>query len=277
MCTAGDGILTYGALRASGTTRRGIEAALASGALTRLRRGVYAGAGACTIGRTCAEHGGAPACVTAARHAGLWVLAAPDELHVWLRGHGHGHRHPACSCIEHWDDGAPSDPFGMPAVPRILRQILHCRGVEEFFVTLESALRTGRLTRRGLEWLRSRVGEVGRDAVGFARSDADSGLESLLRWRLRRHGLAVRTQVRIPSVGAVDVVIGDRLIVEVDGIDNHDGAVHRHKDLVRDANAAAWGYTTLRFDYALVVHDWATVELAILAHVDRGSHLARRP
>ena len=38
----------------------------------------------------------------------------------------------------------------------------------------------------------------------------------------------------------------------------------RHKDLVRDANAAAWGYVTLRFDYALIVHDWDLVEAAIL-------------
>ena len=30
---------------------------------------------------------------------------------------------------------------------------------------------------------------------------------------------------------------------------------------------------TLRFDYALIVHDWDTVEQAILAHVDRGRHL----
>ena len=34
------------------------------------------------------------------------------------------------------------------------------------------------------------------------------------------------------------------------------GCRHRHKDLRRDANAAAWGYVTLRFDYAMVVHDW---------------------
>ena len=60
----------------------------------------------------------------------------------------------------------------------------------------------------------------------------------------------------------------------MDGVANHDGDSHRHKDLVRDANASAWGFVTLRFDYAMVVHDWKTVELAILGAVDRGPHLA---
>lgn len=38
----------------------------------------------------------------------------------------------------------------------------------------------------------------------------------------------------------------------------------RHKDLVRDANAALWGHVTLRFDYAMIVHDWDLVERAIV-------------
>ena len=75
--------------------------------------------------------------------------------------------------------------------------------------------------------------------------------------------------MRIAGVGGVDALIGDRLIVEVDGRDNHDGASMRHKDLVRDANAAMWGYVTLRFDYALIVHDWDMVERAILGALAR--------
>jgi very-short-patch-repair endonuclease len=78
----------------------------------------------------------------------------------------------------------------------------------------------------------------------------------------------------ISSVGRVDLLIGDRLLVETDGRDNHDGISHRHKDLVRDANAAAWAYVTLRFDYALVIHDWDLVERAVLAQVAAGHHLA---
>lgn len=82
----------------------------------------------------------------------------------------------------------------------------------------------------------------------------------------------MRTQVSVYSVGRVDLLIGDALIIEVDGVENHGGADHRHKDLRRDARAAAWGFVTLRFDYALVVHDWPTVEAAILGLLARGLH-----
>jgi very-short-patch-repair endonuclease len=173
----------------------------------------------------------------------------------------------------HWDDRSTSDAFGLPSVPRILREILRCRGLEEFFVTLESSMRQRKIGAAGLHWLRGNTNAEARKAIGLARWDADSGLESLVRWRLRTRGLSVRTQVSVPTVGIVDLVIGERLIVEVDGKENHDDESHRHKDLLRDANAAALGYVTLRFDYALVVHAWTLVERAILGQLAAGRHL----
>jgi len=276
MCTTTPGIRSYSELRNGGRTRSDIDALLASGTIERLRIGVYAHVGACGDVRTAAMHGGPPACVTAARHLGLWTLGDDaDPVHVWLRGHGRPRSHTDCDCVGHWDKDAAANAFGLPSVPRVLLQILACRGVEEFFVALESALRKSRLSSKDLRWLRSRVTRAGREAMDFARRTSDSGLESLLRWRLRALGIEVRSQVKIPSVGTVDALIGERLIIEADGKENHDDDPHRHKDLVRDANAAAWGYVTLRFDYAMIVHDWETVELAILSAVDRGLHLVR--
>ncbi|WP_318152883.1 endonuclease domain-containing protein [Microbacterium helvum] len=275
MCTVEQpAVSSFRELTSSGHTRAKIAQRVADGSLSSLRRGVYASDGACADVTAAATHGGSLACVTAARHLGLWVLETDAAPHVWLRAHGRSYPHDECRCVTHWDDGTTKDSFGIPSVPRVLRQILLCRGLEEFFVTLESARRLKQLSETGLAWLRARVGPDARDAIAFSRADADSGLESLLRWRLRSHNLPVRTQMRIPSVGRVDFLIGDRLIVEVDGAPNHDDESHRHKDLVRDANAASWGHVTLRFDYALVVHDWPTVEMAILAYIDRGLHLA---
>ena len=229
---------------------------------------MYATSGACEPALTAALHGGAMACITAARHAGLWVLSEDDSVHVWLRGGGHErlHAEKGCTCVPHWGDAARGDSFGPPTTAGILRQILACAGVEEFFVALESALRKGMLQQADLDWLRLHTNESAREALALARADADSGLESLVRWRLRRHGLSVRTQVAIPSTGRVDLLIGERLIVEADGRENHHDEEHRHKDLVRDAHAAMWGYITLRFDYAMIVHDWDLVERAILSH-----------
>jgi very-short-patch-repair endonuclease len=260
-------IHTTAALRAAGVGQAELRRALTSGLLRRVRRGVYARADACPALLAVAEHGGVPACVTAARHLGLWVLDEdPAVPHVWMpRGrHVYHARADGCRCVEHWDEGATAHGFALPSTPRILLQIAHCVGIEAFFVSLESALRLGLLTDRGRRWLQERAPRRLHEALAFARDDADSGLESLVRWRLRQHGLTVRSQVSVYGVGRVDLLIGDRLIVETDGAVNHDGLPLRHKDLVRDANAAAWGYTTLRFDYELVVHEWYLVEAAIL-------------
>ena len=276
MCTAASpAVATFRELRESGLSRWNIAAAMRDGTLSSPRRGVYERLGVCDEVRTATAHGGWIACVSAARHHGLWVTDHGDGLHVGLRAHGRAYAHDDCSCVVHWsDDDAKRSVFGVPSARAVVRQVLRCQGLESFFVVLESALRLRKLSNADLVWLRQQTNAQARDAIGFARRDADSGLESLLRWRLRRHGLSVRTQQTIASVGRVDFVIGERLIVEVDGADNHDGESHRHKDLVRDANAAAWGYVTLRFDYAMVVHDWDTVELAILGLVDRGLHRA---
>jgi very-short-patch-repair endonuclease len=266
-------IKTYAALRAEGRSRRSIEASVAAGSLRRLRRGVYARNDACAAAVTAAEHGGTLACVSAARHLGLWVLDEAVTVHVWLHGDGHRRHRAECDCIEHWDGDTDAAAFIPPSIPRLLRQILTCFGVEAFFVALESALRKKLLTTSDRAWLNASTNHAAREAIEHARSDADSGLESLLRWRLRGRGLRIRSQVVIDTVGTVDFVIGDRLLIEVDGKPNHASPAKRHKDLVRDANAAARDFITLRFDYAMVVHDWPLVERAILAQVAAGRHL----
>ncbi|WP_226532479.1 endonuclease domain-containing protein [Microbacterium paraoxydans] len=105
--------------------------------------------------------------------------------------------------------------------------------------------------------------------VDIGRSDADSGLESLVRLRLHVLGIFVECQVLISGVGRVDFIIDGRLIIEIDGRQNHDGVSHRHKDLARDAAASALGLETLRFDFAQIVYDWPAVQSAILTALAR--------
>lgn len=89
--------------------------------------------------------------------------------------------------------------------------------------------------------------------------------------RLRLHvlGITVDTQVAISGVGRVDFVVGGRVIIEADGKGNHDGSSARHRDLQRDAAASRLEYETLRFDYAMILHEWDAVVAAILAAVSR--------
>ena len=263
MCELRHPIVRLRQLLDDGWSQRRVQRALRSGELIHVRIGVYAWPEACDEARTAARHGGAMACVTAARHLGLWVMDDDRAPHVWMRPGRRSHDD-ACACTEHWDAPGPGEHRRDPSVARVLRQILTCYGGEAFFVALESARRRDLLDGDGMRWLSQHANAAGREALALSRDDADSGLESLLRWRLRSLGLRVQTQVRIVAVGVVDALIGDRLIIEVDGRENHDGPSLRHKDLVRDAGAAMWGYRTLRFDYAMIMHDWDLVERAIL-------------
>ncbi len=179
--------------------------------------------------------------------------------------HQYRHTESECDCTTHWDDGPARASFDTPSVPRILQQIYRCCGTERFFVALESARKQRLISRAGLRWLHSKFGSTGRDLIDFSRADAGSGLESLVRLRTRSYAWNVRTQVAVAGTGEVDLLIEDWLIIETDGKDNHDDESHRHRDLMRDANSALWGYVTLRFDYAMVVYEWDLVEAAIVA------------
>lgn len=273
MAPAG-GVARASRLLASGARRSDLRRCCAKGQLIRVREGVYALPSADPLVREAAAHGGALACTSALRSHGVWVLDAPG-LHVWLGAGGRAHPHADCACVPHWDGGR-AEP-GRVGIVRALVQLASCQGAEAFFVAFESAWRLRRLDRAAREEVRRRLPAGMRYLVDLARGDADSGLESLVRLRLALLGIAVRSQVRIDGVGRVDFVVDGRIILEIDGRENHEGAALRHRDLRRDAEAARRGYVTLRFDYALVVHHWEVVRDAILAARETLGRRSDRP
>jgi len=274
VCRALGGVARREQLIRAGVDDRMLRHAVRGGGLERVRPGTYADPDLPAPIRIALRHGGVLACVSVLRMRGLWVMPLAEIVHVSLPPNGHARRHPGCACIQHWN--ALECTTTEVSLVDALLQVCGCQGEDAFFAALESALHEGVLSRTNRAELRRRITESARWLVDFARRDADSGLESLLRIRLHRLGIPLRTQVQVPGVGRVDFVLGDRLILEVDGRQNHEEAPKRHRDLVRDAVAAAHGFDTLRFDYALVVHDWPLVEAAILAKLDRGLHLTGR-
>ncbi|MFE6997481.1 type IV toxin-antitoxin system AbiEi family antitoxin domain-containing protein [Microbacterium sp. NPDC057659] len=260
-------------LKTRGVTERELTSAVRSGEITRIRQGLYALPGIDPVMMHAAEHGGVPGCTDAGRMHGLWILEG-GERHVWLGTAGN--EHGACKgCRLHWDEGLVK-VGQLPPVHNVLLQIAECSGEETFFAAYESALRWSKISPGGIAWLWKHLPVRMRWLLDFARGDADSGLESLVRLRLHRSGISLRRQISIRGVGEVDFVYGGWLIIECDGRDNHEREKERHKDLMRDAAAAARGYETLRFDYAMIVHDWGVVEAAILAKVRSGSAGLRR-
>lgn len=268
-CRASAGTATAAQLTSRGCSRAALTAAVRSGILVRPRRGTYAASDLPPAALTALSHGGPLCCASAAREHGLWVLEDAEAVHVWLGPDGRAHPHAECSCVVH-RDGAQPVVGAVVGVAHCLQQMIGCLGPEAFFAALESALRQGRISPAQREQVRLGIPKRHRWLVDFARADADSGLESLVRLRLHRLGIDVACQVRIPGVGIVDFVIGDCLILEADGRTH--GGENRHRDHVRDAVASVLGFVTLRYDYALIVHEWELVEAAVLAAVGRGLH-----
>jgi very-short-patch-repair endonuclease len=98
---------------------------------------------------------------------------------------------------------------------------------------------------------------------------SESGLESLARVRLRRLRIRAIPQARIPGVGRVDLLIGDRLLLELDGEEFHDF----ERDRSRDRRAAVRGYLTIRASYRQVIDEWAALEDDLLLLIRRREHL----
>lgn len=259
------GIARTSQLCARGATRLQVARAADGGAIQRIRSGVYAAGPLDPDVLRAAAHGGEAACASALRSRGVWVLEPGERLHVWVGPDARVHPHDGCRCVTHRDAGSAA--FGVVSLPQALVQCASCLGGEAFFAAFESAWALGLLTSADRALIRSGLPARFRRLVDLARPDAGSGLESVLRLRLLRLGIRLECQVSIPRVGRVDFVLAGRIVLEVDGRLNHDGPSRRHRDLVRDAEAAAAGYETLRFDYALVIHDWPRVERAILARL----------
>jgi len=250
-----------------GVSRMRLSQAVRAGTVQRLRPGVFATDAAHPAERAAAQHGGPLTCSAALRRHGVWVMAPEGPPHVWIGRRGRAHPHAGCTCVSHYFRGAAA--FGVVDVVTALLHLHHCEGDESFFASLESALKQRLISDASRRRIRDALPAHARWLIDLARADADSGLESLLRLRMHLLGVRLDTQVRIDGVGRVDFVIDGRLIIEADGKENHDGVSMRHKDLVRDAAASALGFETLHFDYTQIIHDWPTVQAAILAALGR--------
>jgi very-short-patch-repair endonuclease len=273
LCSQLGGIARTAELLQLGSSRKGLARAVREGRVLRIREGVYAHPGTSLQLRHAVRHGGRLACASALRERGLWTID-DGGLHVHFGAEGHQYGHADCTqkVVAHWS-GRTGRRWVL-GVPESLAQLSRCGNAEDFLVALESALSTSprMLAPSQLQDLRRRIAPDARPALDFARHDAGSGIESLARWRLHLLGIECATQVVIVGVGRVDLVIGDRLILELDGERHHAGAEAFERDRRRDAIAAAQGFQTLRYSYRQVMYDWPTVEAAVLAAVRQGFH-----
>jgi very-short-patch-repair endonuclease len=153
---------------------------------------------------------------------------------------------------------------------------IECQPEECAIAMMDSALNQGRVT---LSQLRVAARDLpGRYLRAIECCDplSQSGTESFVRVRLRRRGVRVQTQFRRPGVGRVDLLIGDRLVIECDSDEFHSGDEAQERDYDRDLALIDGDFLVLRLRYRHVVYEWERVERIILGLIRRGRHLNSR-
>ncbi|MCD2443453.1 endonuclease domain-containing protein [Agromyces sp. SYSU K20354] len=278
-------------LEAAGIDRAAVVAAFADHAITRVRRGWYAVPDAPREVLRAVRVGGVLTGASAARLHGLWMHSDP-LLHVRVARTASRLRSPdvtppqrgtppgavVSSRLDRAADGVcvhyRSDPplnSARDPLPIALAEMLSCAPAEHAIATIDSALASGQLTAPGLARMRELALPSRRALVDRASALSESGIESRVRLFLRRHNIAHRAQVEIDGVGRVDLLVGDRLVIEIDGSKFHTGAEFE-SDRRRDFELAMRGYLVLRLSYRMVMDEWDTSAAGLRALVARGEH-----
>jgi very-short-patch-repair endonuclease len=264
------GVVSVATLHRLGVTESEMRWATRTGMLGRIRYGWLKTADADPAVVRAVRAGGRLGCVSATEHYGLWVPENHD-LHVSLPRHAG--RHASADVVAHWEGArwrdleSPIDP-----VDTVIRHVIECCDRDTAIAIVDSALHNRSISVRGLRGIVATMPEKYRSLVDETDARSESGYESVCRARCVRRGFRIRTQVGIPGVGRVDMLIGDRLIVEVDGREWHDDSDAYLADRARDLAAHLQGYVTVRLAPHHIVHEWAWAEHVLTAMVARGEH-----
>ena len=264
------GIARTAELVRAGLSRQQVARRVASGHWTRPARGWISNGAADPAVEAAVRSGAALSCISALRRRGIWT---PLDATVHLR-HADGR-------VRHRERGARDcAPMGPPLPIHLpvdgLRVALEaaggCLAPDDLTAVLDSVLNRGLASVEDLrEWF-DRYPRAVREAVARADSRAESGTESLVRLRLRRRRVKLRTQVQIAGVGRVDLLVGDRLVVEIDSKAHHTSLAAYQTDRTRDRALRAAGYHVIRLTYDDVMHRWQQVETDLLAMIRRHDH-----
>ena len=246
-----------------------IRKAVMRGEIARLRRGWYALGPVDSKVVTAVTKGGALSCISALGEYGVFV---PIHHTLHIRRPERGHRQRG-GCRGHGGHAPVNDGIDSPA--QALRCAVKCMPAEWIVVIIESIRMKEVMTTAQIldaiagvpKWIIRLLQKVDK---------GESGTETLVRLRLRALGIRLTCQVEIDGVGRVDMIIGDRLVIEVDGVEFHSSPEQFEHDRERDRRLTALGYTVVRLSYKQVMYGWSEALADILGMVRQGIHRRRR-
>lgn len=265
-----DGAARRADLLAAGVTRWALDRALRDGEVTRYGSGCYRLPDAPRVVAAAAALRGRPTCVSALRLWGVSLVGVTDTRpHIAIprsrgvsltdpRVYGHVTLHRSRQLTGIRDVDAHD----------VLRDASRCLTREQLLIVADVLARQRLIEPRAIEavdratqgWLRTRV-----DAR------AESPPETLARLALVEAGHRVRIQEYFEHVGRVDILVGDGVVVEVDGSSYHADPVAFVRDRQRDRALTRLGFRVLRFAASEVLADPHVVVRCVETLVEPGS------
>jgi very-short-patch-repair endonuclease len=275
------GALSLPQLDAAGMRREDVAAAAAAEVITRIRRGWFAVPDAHRDVVRAVRVGGAATGASVARMHGLW-MHDDQLLHVRVPRTASRLRSPEAAsggvrldrqrhavCVHY--RSAPPIRSARDPLPLALAEMLVCATPEAVIAAIDSALARRALSLAGLAELRELALPSRRTILDGVSEGSESGIETRVRLFLRAHTIRHRAQVHIGAVGRVDLLVGDRLVIEVDGSEYHTG-IEFESDRRRDFLLAMRGYLVIRLSYRMVMDHWDATSRGILVLIARGEH-----
>lgn len=216
--------------------------------------------------------GGALAAVSAAEYYGLWTPPSRG-LHVSVRADA-GRRPLGGIVLVRDGERLGAHERFVVSLPTCVRQCIQLLPHDEAVAVVDSALQLASM--RGaepldLQRLRLELPRRLHPVLDASDGRAEAGAESLARVRLARIGVVAHPQVWVTRTIRVDLLIHDRLIVEIGSKEFHADPGQYERDHARAATLLALGCDVLEFTTSQVMDDWDTIEGIIADHAKRAS------
>lgn len=261
---------TTAELRAVGETKQSIRDSIEHGARFRVIKGWYGTEATPAEAVLAMRMGGRIGCVSALHLYGAW--SPPDcGVHVFFPTSASGRRSAGrdrgSRVVRHWHgrDIRSGSAFAVPPVEVALRDALDCQPPFMLIAILDSLLHRGLMSRNRLEAIVRRGPGRNHHLIAHLDPRSESGIESILRYRLAIAGIATSIQVRMRSSDRLDVEIDGWLALEADGREFHAQARAFTRDRARVVRVMREGRIVLQFSYAAIMYGWQEVFDAIVA------------
>lgn len=272
------GVFSLEQLRDLGYSNKLLERSLAEGNLRRIDRGWFATAGADMRIVTAVQAHCHLGCLSGCAFYDIWV---PEHcgLHIV---HGVGVVPIKKSSYQVHRYSQPQPNSAVWPLEDCLEQVVRHHDIETCLIVLESAIYKGRISKyMAIEILENCRGSIPTKKLQRLHKYlvyAESGSETRVRLFLQMRRIPVRIQVKISGMeGRVDLVVGDRLVIECDSHKHHSTPEDQLRDRKRDLALRALGYENIRLAYPQIWGlEWEETMQHILNEVRKRRHILRK-